>query len=767
MRASPMLRLRHPVALLLICALVLLGVLRSFSAPEPLAADAPDVEFSALRSEAILQDLLQAGVPHVAGSPANLVVGNRIISHLESSGYEVDIQSRFHCNPLFGACSPVDNLIAIKPGSVGKNAVLLTAHYDSGWTGPGAADDAAGTAAVLEIARMAAAFPAFVNDIIFLLSDSEENGLIGADAFAQYHPLFAKVKVVINLEARGTTGSSALFETGEGNRGIIRMFAKNVDRPVANSLVNEIYKRMPNDTDYTVYKRKGVMGLNFAFSQGVAVYHSAIDDPDHLDIGSLQHHGDNAWSMMKALADRDLEHIISREDAGYIDVFASRLLHYPSSIALGLSLVLGVWVLIAIGIAFGKDLRIWQLRWGLLAVPFLLGSIVLGGYLLSFPLGHWPDLHPIEHPYPWVGRLALFGVAVLSLYATLKLFAGRVSPSAMMMLCWGLIFMAGMVLVSKLPTAGHLTLIPLAMFACGSVIDIFRKKSPAPLLMATVLGFTGTVFISFYHYFMLDVVLNFDRSHFKIIPLVFMTLTVLPLLLAFVRGRELSWQPARWLLVAILLACLVHLSLPGFSPHRPRGMTLMYSEVEGSETGYVVLESLITSFDEDYANGHGFKPVVLDNGWSQAFERPARAVPALNLPGVEVKAHSVRHKETGWSHRFVLHAHEGLEFLLVVIAKESLLDKAWVDGQLALDTSLESKHQRQDDSLRLVNPDKSSFEIRLLARSPDAISLAVVTWHELPKVLVAPFMRNWPENAQAVEYGPRARKVQHITLDAG
>ena len=68
-----MLRLRHPVSLLLICALVLLGVLRSFSSPEPVGADAPDVEFSALRSEAILRDLLQDGMPHVAGSPANLV----------------------------------------------------------------------------------------------------------------------------------------------------------------------------------------------------------------------------------------------------------------------------------------------------------------------------------------------------------------------------------------------------------------------------------------------------------------------------------------------------------------------------------------------------------------------------------------------------------------------------------------------------------------------------------------------------------------------
>jgi hypothetical protein len=284
--------------------------------------------------------------------------------------------------------------------------------------------------------------------------------------------------------------------------------------------------------------------------------------------------------------------------------------------------------------------------------------------------------------------------------------------------------------------------------------------------MAAVLGFAGAAFISFYHFFMLEVVLNFDKSHFKIIPLAFMTLTIIPMLLAFVRGRELSWQPARWLLAAILLACLVHLSLPGFTADRPRGMTMMYSEVEGSETGYVVLESFYTSHDEDYANGHGFEPVEVVSGWSQTTERPARAVPALNLPGVKVNAHSVRREGAGWSHSFVLQAQEKTELLMLVIEKESGLEKAWVDGQLARDTSLESKHQRQFDSLRLVNPDKSSFEIRLLTRSPDAISLSVVTWHELPNVLVAPFMGNWPQNAQALGVGPHARKVQQIELDA-
>jgi hypothetical protein len=759
-----MLRLRHPVSLLLICILVLFGVLRSFSTPAPRAADVPDVVFSAFRADAILRDLLQENLPHVSGSLYNLVVRNRLLAHLESAGYETEIQSRFHCNAYFGSCSPVDNVIAVKPGTVGKNAVLLTAHYDSGWTGPGAADDGAGTAAILEIARMAADFPPFENDIVFLFSDSEENGLIGADAFAEFHPLFAKVKAVINLEARGVTGPSAMFETNDGNRRIIRLLARNLDRPVANSLTYEIYKRMSNDTDYSVYKRKGVMGINFAFSKGVAAYHSVVDDPDHLDLGSLQHHGDNAWGMLKALADRNIDNITAKEDAGYIDIFGMRLAHYPESIALGLSLVLGVWVLLAIVLAFRKDFRIWQLRWGLVVVPWLIAAILLGGLLLSFPLGHWADLHPIEHPLPWMGRLTLFLMIALVLYTTLRLFSNRVSPCAMMMLSWGLIFVLGMVLASKLPTASHLTLIPLAMFMLGSLVDMFRKKSRAPLLLSTLLGFAATVFISLYHFFMLEVVLNFDRSHLKVIPLILMSLTILPMLLAFVKDRELSWQPARWLLVAILVTSFIHLSLPGFTPERPRGMSLIYHEVEGSDSAYVVLESYFGMHDHQYASGHGFELTELDTGWPELKEHPAREVPRLNLPGVKVTATQTQPEGDAWRHRIELQLPDRTSFLQLVIPREKQLRQAWVDGQLALDMNLESKMNLPADFLRLIYPPATTVVIELLTASKDAFTIPAITWHDLPGVLTSPFMGNWPDEAQPLIYGPRAQKVQKITI---
>jgi hypothetical protein len=759
-----MLRLRHPVSLLLICALVLLGVLRSYSTPEPLDAGAPDVVFSADRAEAILRDLMPEKRPHVAGSPYNSVIRDRVVAHLEASGYEPEIQSRFHCNPLFGVCSPVENIIAVKPGAVGKYAVLLTAHYDSGWAGPGAADDGAAVAAILEIARMAADFPPFDNDVIFLFSDSEENGMIGAHAFAEHHPLFTRVKAVINLEARGVNGPSAMFETGDGNRSIIRMLSKNVARPVANSLVYELYKQMPNDTDYTVYKRKGVMGVNFAFAQGVALYHSALDDPDHLDPGSLQHHGDNAWGMLEALGERDLGTIYHREDAGYIDLFGTRLAHYPVSIAGGLALVLGVWVMLAIALAFRKEFRYRQLRWGLLAIPLLLAAIVLGGYVLSWPLGRWPDLHPLEHPLPWVGRLTLLLMLLLVIYTTLKLFTGKVSACAWMILAWALMFLLGMVLASRLPTATHIALLPMAMFALGSVIDLLRKKSQAPLLMSSVLGFAAAAYVSFHHFFMLDVVMNFDQSHFKVIPLGLATLLVMPMLLAYVRNRNLGWQPARWLAVAVLAGCLVHLFLPGYTAERPRGMTLMYVEVAGESNGHLVLESLVGRPDRAYANSHDFVDTELNDGRLGSERRPAREVAALDLPGVTVTAGDALPADGGWRRSLRLDFPPGTSFLQLTFPAASGLQKAWVKDIAALDTSLERKQERRLPVVRLVHPPQGPLVIDLLTANAEPFTAAVVTWHELPDVLTAPFMGNWPDDAHPVVYGPRAEKIQQFEV---
>jgi hypothetical protein len=54
--------------------------------------------------------------------------------------------------------------------------------------------------------------------------------------------------------------------------------------------------------------------------------------------------------------------------------------------------------------------------------------------------------------------------------------------------------------------------------------------------------------------------------------------------------------------------------------------------------------------------------------------------------------------------------------------------------------------------------------VDLLTTNAEPITVAAVTWHELPGVLMAPFMGNWPDDARPVIYGPRAEKIQQFDL---
>src|ERR1700687_912022 len=218
---------------------------------------AANTAFSEEHAFAMLSALLKEQRPHTAGSPENRVVRDRIIAELKLAGYAPEVQAVFQCSPAERnpGCTAVEDIVA----------VLASAHYDGVPAGPGVSDDGAGVAVVLELAR-AFSTKTTRNDVIFLITDGEETGLRGARAFAERHPLMRRVGVVVNFEARGASGPSMMFETGPGNARLMDLFAHAVARPSASSVSYEIYKLLPNDTDFSVYPRLGLSGFNFALS---------------------------------------------------------------------------------------------------------------------------------------------------------------------------------------------------------------------------------------------------------------------------------------------------------------------------------------------------------------------------------------------------------------------------------------------------------------------------------------------------------------------
>ena len=258
--------MRRILFAVLVLAAILALSLEGIEPPPPKLANAPTDQFSAFRALDTLHSILPKDQPHPVGTPADDAVRDRIVAELTKLGYQPQIQTAFACGD-FGTCANVNNVLARLDGTdtTSSDAVLLAAHYDSVPAGPGDSDDGVGVAAVIEIARALKSMPAPRHSVIFLLDEGEEAGLLGARAFVDAHPWAKDVRAAVNLDARGTSGPSVMFETGGANDWAVRLYAQHTARPAASSIFYTVYKALPNDTDFTVFKAAGYEGLNFAF----------------------------------------------------------------------------------------------------------------------------------------------------------------------------------------------------------------------------------------------------------------------------------------------------------------------------------------------------------------------------------------------------------------------------------------------------------------------------------------------------------------------
>jgi len=443
--------------------------------PEPVAATAsPDV-FSAERALAFLNAF--ATEPHPVGSAEHDRVREYLVSQLTNLGVLPEIQHTVGVTPRYQVAGTVENIVARLKGSSGAtDAVALVAHYDSVAAGPGAGDDGAGVAALLETLRALRAGPALQNDLIFLFTDGEEDGLLGASAFVAEHPWAKDAHVVINFEARGNSGASQMFETSAGNGRLIDLFAQAAPHPSGSSLTYEIYKHMPNDTDMTVFKKSGAAGLNFAFIGHWEAYHTPLDNTQLLDRGSLQQHGENALSLARRLGNADLMQLQDR-DAVYFSLPRNLFPHYSSRFIWPLAIGSGFFLLAVMFYAKGA----WESRLpGILAGLFAhLGVLVLllllgMGYIFGLRWLHFnflADGNFEQNPFYALGLISLLTALQSALYKLLR--KKIVAPS--LFLGGALLIFAFVLMASKwLPGGTFLFVWPLLAALLATVTVAFR-----------------------------------------------------------------------------------------------------------------------------------------------------------------------------------------------------------------------------------------------------------------------------------------------------
>lgn len=650
-------RLRALVVALALMALVLVVVLLRFQPPAPLGTEAPSDEFSAGRAYAILQDLQGPGIPHPVGSAANQGVRERILEHMTDLEYEVQVQETSACRGGQGfslSCAPVWNVLAQLPGQLEGPAVMLVAHYDSVPAAPGAADDSSSVAAMIEIARILQEDTPHRNPVIFLFTDGEEVGLLGAEGVARQHPWMEDIGVVINLEARGTSGPSLMFETSDGNAGLIDAYAKAVSRPASNSLFYEVYRTLPNDTDLTIFKAAGLPGMNFAYIETSQHYHTALDSLENLHQGSLQHHGDNALALARHLADSELP-LVASGNAAYMDLLGFGVLRWPAAWTIPLTLALMVvlaaaaaWLVRQLGMSLGELL--WGLLAGLLciALPILLGlGLTWLIRAISGETAPW-----FAHPLPtrvvlWAGTLVCTGLVGAGLAQR----AGFWGSAMGIWLLWSLL---ALLLSLTLAGAAILLLVPVAVASLLMAVVIFTGRFQVkPLREAAVILpalVSGAIWFTLAMGF--EAATGFELSPAITLSVGLVASTLLPMLAQPRAGLWLAAASAAVTAVALVIAVTV----APYSELKAQPLNLYHMEDGDQGTAVCVTDPLVGSTPAALRSGFDAEPVAVFP-WSNSLHlatkcdgtgmpAPGLAILSDQLVGadreVEVELHSPR-----------------------------------------------------------------------------------------------------------------------------
>jgi len=363
---------------------------------EPPQAQGLNAEgFSSGRAEVLLREFLGDEKPHPVASAANKQVKERILAQLHRFGIEVEVQNTLACNAKWPVCAQVENIIAQIPGE-SSDAVLLMAHYDSVPGAPGAGDDGAGVAAVLEVARQLSLEGSHHNSLVIAITDAEEVGLIGAEAFFHQHPAVKNIKIVLNLEGSGSAGPVQLLRTGRDNRFVVQRYQAVIEDVAAHSMANEIFKHMPNDTDFSVAQRAGLQGIDLVFAGERNHYHTALDNVDNLDKNTLQHHGSLLLPLARDFLAEDLSNTTTG-DVVYFDWFGlwvwGEEVLLPLSVAAFAVLLLVIWQRRQVAATARSTVRI------VIAFTAIAGGVALTLYVLglwvtlpAWPATQWPVL---------------------------------------------------------------------------------------------------------------------------------------------------------------------------------------------------------------------------------------------------------------------------------------------------------------------------------------------------------------------------------------
>ena len=571
--------IKNRIPILAVSLTVLLFLIQHFSSqpPAPKGVEAPLNEFSAVRAYDILQNLLKENQPHPVGSELNKVVKERLKVELDKLGIDHQEQKTWACASRFTSCAEVENLIGIIPGKTDLPYLALMAHYDSVPMAPGAGDDGAGIVAILETARALKLEAPFKHPIMLIFTDAEENGLIGAEAFFNQHPLAKQVGIVLNVEGSGSSGSSMVLRTSSKNELLIKSYSKEHKSPYGFSFVKEIFKRMPNDTDFSVVNRANISGIDFAFAGERNHYHTPNDSIENIDLRTIQHHGENILPASRELLSIDWE------DMGEEYIYGGEIYGFWTQWNSSNSIFICIFsALLLMTALFKSKINLKKTALGFIFSPLTLFTTMLSGaagfYFLSLLSGNvisWPG---IDWPY----RLLLIGSTSIGALIGTALSRKFVDEKEMVFGSWIFWLLLTFTITILLPDAANTFILPLIFASLILLIATLLKDEHKSTFMLLTLVVTLPL--------TLGLIFSLEQSQgyklvWAVLPFAGLYAIIISPFLYSVKIRSVTTYVGAATFVALLVGSFTNL----YTENRPQHVNIHFYENIDDNKSYIHL----------------------------------------------------------------------------------------------------------------------------------------------------------------------------------
>jgi hypothetical protein len=337
-----------------------------------------------------------------------------------------------------------------------------------------------------------------------LITDGEEAGLMGAAALVDERDVTERLNAYINIDAIGSAGVPVLFETGPGNGWLTSVWARSAPHPRGSSYAIEVYKRLPNDTDFSIFKTRDIPGLNFAAVGDSFAYHTPRDTAERLSPYTVRTMGENAVAIVEALQSVDITQR-SNEERTFFDVAGTIGVSYGpivSTIVALSSLLLGLiaWVRLMRAVIASGGLGRWFLLlvWSLLTAAAVAGAMIGAVWLLR-------AAREVYHPwYSHPVRMFLLMLAAGATAGWAGARAGRLLPASAHpprhpAMTWSVALpvwiMTAAAAIWSAPSAAYLCTLPLLV--AGVVLAIVPPGRDALMRAASVVVFAaaGTLWL--------------------------------------------------------------------------------------------------------------------------------------------------------------------------------------------------------------------------------------------------------------------------------